>query len=212
MTSEHCSLTENTQPMGDFLSFHVILQEAWLVQRHVLVDAESLLAALPANPLSRVFAARMAVVTVCQLISGLYIDNPSPVCRGQKGRRLSIFFGHLLWLFGQKWQRPLILSSSGEMVHLRRYWKSPVGLVQGNCPYQWMKHPYLSIIWAMHLSPFVAPETHFLKLYIYLNIKTETQLPFGNWLWSYHSNESLPLCLMGRHWSIYPHVWASLQT
>ena len=97
MTSEHCSLTENTQPMGDFLSFHVILQEAWLVQRHVLVDAESLLAALPANPLSRVFAARMAVVTVCQLISGLYIDNPSPVCRGQKERRLSIFFGHLLW-------------------------------------------------------------------------------------------------------------------
>lgn len=102
MTSEHCSLTENTQPMGDFLSFHVILQEAWLVQRHVLVDAESLLAALPANPLSRVFAARTAVVTVCQLISGLCIDNPSPVCRGQKGRRLSIFFGHLLWLFGQK--------------------------------------------------------------------------------------------------------------
>lgn len=199
MTSEHCSLTENTQPMGDFLSFHVILQEAWLVQRHVLVDAESLLAALPANPLSRVFAARTAVVTVCQLINGLCIDNPSPVCRGQKGRRLSIFFGHLLWLFGQKWQRPLILSSSGDMVRLRRYWKSPVRLVQGNWPYQWIKHPYLSIIWAMHLSPFVAPETHFLKPYIYLNIKTETELTFDNWLWSYHSNEALPLYLMGRH-------------
>lgn len=170
INSGHCSLTENMQPMRDFLSFHVILQEAWVVQRHGLVDAESLLAALPANALSRVFAARMEVVTICQLISGLCIDNPSPVHRGQKGQRLSIFFGHLLWLFGQKWQRPLILSSSGQMVHLRRYWKSPVGLVQGNWPYQWMKYPYLSIILAIHLSPFVNPETHFLKLYIYLNI------------------------------------------
>lgn len=72
-----------------------------MVQRHVLVDAESLLAALPANALSCVFAGRMAVVTICQLISGLCIDDPSPVSRGQKGQRLSIFFGHLLWLFGQ---------------------------------------------------------------------------------------------------------------
>lgn len=138
----------------DFLSFHVILIITFPEQAWVVSDLSSLtwnlLLLLCQLTLWIIFASRVDVGTICQLFSGLSIGHLGPVVRGQMSMTVSL----------DRKAKVYVLASPAEIVHWRRYYKAPMGLVQGSWPYQLLKHPYKHTQ-VMHCSPFVTLETQF---------------------------------------------------